>query len=89
MDSRVGRIGTFFILIGCVLLVLFVGSVIGKGFNVLYLLLGAVALFLGSSLRRRSYQPQEPTRFDTIRKAGQRARERREERQARKKQKKK
>jgi hypothetical protein len=89
MANRVGRIGTFFILIGCVLLVLFIGTLMGKGFNVLYLLLGAVSLFLGSSLRRRSYQPQEPTRFNTIRKAGQRARERREVRQARKTQKKK
>jgi hypothetical protein len=89
MNDRVGRIGTFFILIGCVLIVLFIGSVMGKGFNVLYLLLGAVSLFLGSSLRRRSYQPQEPARFSSLRKAGQRTRERREARQARKNQKKK
>ncbi|KAF0108853.1 MAG: hypothetical protein FD146_739 [Anaerolineaceae bacterium] len=66
MDNRIGRIGTFFILIGCVLVALFIGSVIGKGFNVPYLLLGAVALLLGFSLRRRAAPPPSNGRIGTF-----------------------
>lgn len=87
MDNGITpRIGTFFILIGCALLVLFVGSILGDDTNIVYLLCSAVALFLGYAFRRSATRP-EPTRFSAIRKANQRARQRREEKQAKKDQK--
>jgi hypothetical protein len=77
------RVGTFFILIGCALLVLFVGSILGQDIKITYLLFSGGALFLGY-LFRRSAVPPEPTRFSALRKANQRARQRREEKQAKK-----
>jgi hypothetical protein len=86
MENRpVARIGSFFILLGSLLLILFVSSVISKGYNVLYLLLGVVALFLGFSLRRRAAPPPIPsTRFSTIRKIQERSRKRQEAQQQKK-----
>jgi hypothetical protein len=78
--------GTFFILIGCGLLVLFAGSIFAREFNILYLLFAIAALFLGSGLRRTAPRP-EPTRFSGIRKARERSRQRREDKQAQKDQK--
>ncbi len=78
------RIGTFFILIGLGLLILFAGSVLGKDPRYGYLLLSAVALFIGFLFRRGAPRP-EPTRFSGIRKASQRSRQRREEREQQKK----
>lgn len=84
MKNEIGpRIGTFFILIGCVLLMLFVGSILGRDTNFIYLLCSATALFFGY-LFRRSDAPPEPMRFSTIRKVNQRARQRREEKQGKK-----
>ena len=78
------RVGTFFILIGLGLLILFVGSALGKDSRYSYLLLSAAALFLGFLFHRAAPRP-EPTRFSGIRKASQRSRQRREERQQQKK----
>jgi hypothetical protein len=89
MENSIARIGNFFILIGCILLALFAGSVIGKGFNTLYLLLGAVALFLGISLRRRAAPPPTNTRFGIFRKiqeGGHRRREEKRQKESNKKQ---
>jgi len=77
------RIGTFFILIGCGLLILFIGSVLAKEPSILYLLLAASTLFLAIVFHRTGPR-LEPTRFSGIRKAKQRAHQRREEKQARK-----
>ena len=79
------RIGTFFVLIGCGLLVLFVGSVLTAEYNlsILYLLFAAAIMFLGFGLRRTAPR-QEPTRFSSIRKVSQRSRLRREEKEAQK-----
>jgi hypothetical protein len=79
------RIGTFFILVGCGLLVLFIGSLVSTEYNLsmLYLFFTAAALFLGFLLRRTA-PPPEPTRFTSIRKASQRSRQRRQEKQAQK-----
>jgi hypothetical protein len=86
MDKNiVGRIGTFFILIGCGLLILFIWSILARELSLLYLLLSAAALFLGSLFRRAAPHP-EPARFSSIRRAGQRSRQRREEKQAQKEQ---
>ncbi|MCX6039193.1 MAG: hypothetical protein NTW99_15180 [Chloroflexi bacterium] len=53
MDNNfLSRIGTFFILVGCGLLILFIGSVFARELSILYLLLTAAALFLGYVFRR-------------------------------------
>jgi hypothetical protein len=79
------RVGTFVILVGCGLLLLFGGSIAAGdyGFGVLYLLFAAISMFLGTSLRRTAARP-EPTRFSSIRQARDRSRQRREEKQAQK-----
>jgi len=81
------RLGTFFILVGCGLLILFTGSILAREFTIRYLLFAAVALLLGFLFHRAAPRP-EPTRFSGIRKASQRSRQRREEKQAQKAQKK-
>jgi hypothetical protein len=78
MENPLRRIGAFFILIGCGLFVLFIGSVLGKVTTFIYLILGACAIFLGTSLRKRSISNDEPARFSFIRKVNQRASERRD-----------
>jgi len=85
--SILPRVGTFFILVGCGLLILFIGSVIASALSLRYLVLAAVALFLGFLFRSTAPRP-EPTRFSGIRKARQRSREHREEKQTQKAQKK-
>lgn len=72
------RVGTFFFLVGGLLLMLFVGSVVGKEPRGAYLLFSLAAFFLTYLLRRGRARP-EPTRFSSIRKAKERARKRREE----------
>jgi hypothetical protein len=81
------RIGTFFILVGCGLVILLGGSIITGEYSqsILYLIFVAVTLFLGSVLRRTAPRP-EPTRFSSIRNARQRSRQRREDKQAQKEQ---
>jgi hypothetical protein len=89
MDNNIlPRVGTFFILVGCGLLILFAGSILTSEFShsIPYLLCAAAALFLGSVFRRSAPRP-EPTRFSSIRKVSQRSRQRREEKQAQKEQK--
>jgi hypothetical protein len=80
------RIGTFFLLIGCGLLILFFGSVFAGEISLRYLLLAVSALFLGFVFHRAAPRP-EPTRFSGIRNASQRSRLRREEEQTKKAQK--
>jgi hypothetical protein len=78
--SLLFRIGTFFILIGIGLFVLFLGSVFAGQLSMPYFLFAAVAFFLGTILHRAAPHP-EPTRFSGIRKATLRSRQRREEKQ--------
>jgi hypothetical protein len=77
------RVGTFFMLIGCGFLIIFIGSLFAGEFGILYLLFGGVSLFLGYVLRRLAPHP-EPARFSGIRKISQRSRQRREEKQTEK-----
>jgi hypothetical protein len=77
------RIGTFFILIGCGFLILFIGSILAGELGILYLLFAGAALFLGSVFHRLAPHP-EPARFSSIRKISQRSRLRREEKQSEK-----
>jgi hypothetical protein len=81
------RVGTFFVLVGCGLLILFTGSILAREFSIRYLVFAAVALFLGFVFRRTAPRP-EPTRFSSIRKVSQHSRQRREEKQTEKAQKK-
>jgi cytochrome c biogenesis protein CcdA len=79
MDNNLlSRLGTFFIVVGCGLLILFIGSVFAKDISILYFLFAAAALFLGFVFHRVAPHP-EPMRFSAIRKASQRSRQRREE----------
>lgn len=77
-DHLLPRLGTFFILMGCGLLFLFIGSTFAGEFSILFLLFAAAAFFLGFMFHRLAPHP-EPTRFSTIRKMRQRSRQRKEE----------
>jgi hypothetical protein len=88
-NNFLSRIGTFFILVGCGLLIIFAGSILAKEFSysILYLLFATATLFLGFMFRRAAPHP-EPTRFSGIRRISQRSHQRREEKQTQKAQKK-
>jgi hypothetical protein len=73
------RIGTFFIVIGLVLLVMFVGSIMGKEIHGIYLFLSFAAFVVGF-LFRRNRPVSDSGRFGSIRRASERSRLRREER---------
>jgi len=72
------RIGTFLILVGCAFIILFIGSLFARETNGLYFLYAVAALFFGLVLRGKP-PSKEPTRFASVRKARQRAHQRREE----------
>jgi hypothetical protein len=72
------RLGTFFLLVGLLLLLLFVMSVLSKDMQVLFLLASFVCLSIAYIARPRR-ESQEGARFGTIRRLSQRSRERREE----------
>lgn len=82
-DHLLPRLGTFFILVGCGFLVLFIGSLFAGELGLLYLLFAGVAFFFGALFHRLAPHP-EPTRFSGIRKISQRSRLRREEDQSEK-----
>jgi hypothetical protein len=73
------RLGTFFVLVGLVLLVLYVGSVVTKDARTNYLLAGLVTLVLGLLLQQNQEHP-DSGRFNAIRRASALSRQRREER---------
>ena len=77
------RLGTFFILVGLVLLVLFAGSVIIKDAKMNYLLAGVVTCLVGFLLQGKK-QPGDSGRFSAIRRASATSRQHREERMNRK-----
>jgi hypothetical protein len=82
------RLGAFFILMSLFLLLLFIGSVAGKGENkVLFLFTSAVSLFFGFLLSRRPKSDAPGARFSTLRRMGDSSRKRRAEREAKKQQK--
>jgi hypothetical protein len=80
-DHLLPRLGTFFILMGCGLLVLFIGSIFSGEFNILYLLSAAATFFLGFTFHRIAPHP-EPTRFSSIRRIRDRSRQRKEDKQS-------
>jgi hypothetical protein len=75
------RIGTFLILVGCGLMVLFVGSELSQEANFNYFFLSGAILFVGYLFRRRA-QPRESGRFDVIRRTRERGQQRREQKQS-------
>ncbi len=77
-DNLVTRIGTFFILVGLGLLLIFIGSIISQDVHGIYLLLSFTALVVGFLCRRNRPGPQSG-RFGTIRRVGERNRQRRED----------
>jgi hypothetical protein len=80
MDNKLTpRIGTFFIMVGLALLVVFAGSIMSREINGIYLLLSLAALVLGF-LFRRNKPVSDSGRFGTIRRAGERSRQHREDR---------
>ena len=76
--QTLNRLGAFFILVGLVLLVLFVGSFIGKDIKTTYLLISIVALLVGF-LMQRNKPTSDSGRFSAIRRASANSRQRREE----------
>ncbi|HTX90415.1 MAG TPA: hypothetical protein VMC09_04280 [Anaerolineales bacterium] len=72
------RLGPFFLLVGLVLLILFVGSAMSRSANALFLLAAVVSLALAYVARPRK-ESQDSGRFGSIRKMSQRSRERRDE----------
>lgn len=72
------RIGNFFILVGLALLVLFIGSILGKEANITFLILALAVLYVGYLLRRNK-PINDSGRFRTIRSIGERNRKKREE----------
>ena len=76
--SHSPRIGTFFIFLGLILLILFLGSGFSKQPSFPFLLLGLVALIIGYLFRRNAPRPSSG-RFSTVRRTLQRRRERKEE----------
>jgi hypothetical protein len=83
MNNLFSRLGSFFTLVGCALLILFIWSILAGEIHAAYFLFAAASLILGFIFHRAAPRP-EPTRFEGIRKARQRSRQRREEKQTRK-----
>jgi hypothetical protein len=73
------RLGTFFILVGLVFLVLYFGSMISNDGKTSYLLLSIATLFIGFFLQRNK-PTSDSGRFSAIRRASAMSRQRREER---------
>jgi hypothetical protein len=75
-NAFLSRIGTFFLLIGMSLMVLFVASDIAKTTYFRYFFLGAIALLVGFVFKRMTFIPSKPSnRFEGIRKYQQKRRE--------------
>ena len=72
------RIGTFFLLLGFFLLVLFLGSGFSRQPEFILLLLSLISLVLGFLFRRRAPK-KSSERFSAVRKAHASIRQRREE----------
>lgn len=77
--QTLNRLGTFLILVGLVMLVLYVGSVLSKDGKTNYLLISIVTLFSGFLLQRNK-PTNDSGRFSAIRRASAISRQRREER---------
>jgi hypothetical protein len=66
-DAVFPRLGTFFILVGLIFLIIFLGSILSRDISLKYLGLSFVSFFLGAWILR-TRKKTEPTRFSTVRK---------------------
>ena len=73
------RLGTFLILVGLVLLVLYAGSVMSKDAKTNLLLISIVALVVGLLMQRNKPPSPDSGRFSALRRASASSRQRREE----------
>jgi hypothetical protein len=69
--ETIHRVGTFFILVGLALMVMFVGSIMSRETNAIYLFLSFVALFVAFMLRRNK-PVNDSGRFSIFRRANER-----------------
>ena len=79
MNEFVIRIGTFFIVIGVGLLILFIASDLANQPDFDYFFLSMISIGFGWLLRRRKPPPPSAGRFSMFRKAREGAQKRREE----------
>jgi hypothetical protein len=74
--ALISRIGTFFLLLGALAVVLFIASDVGEKTYFQYFFLGIFMVGLGFILKRMSAQPaSEGKRFESLRRMRQRSRE--------------
>jgi Na+-transporting methylmalonyl-CoA/oxaloacetate decarboxylase gamma subunit len=88
-SQLIGRIATFFLLLGIMLMIIFIGSVLAKQTAFLFFLLSASASFVSYLLYRRAPKPPPSDRFSGLRKARERRLKRLEEKRQKQQQKKK
>lgn len=72
------RLATFLMLVGCMLLILFLGTWFAGAVDLRFLLFAFLTLFIASRLRRMVPRP-EPGRFTSLRKMRQRSTLRRQQ----------
>jgi hypothetical protein len=77
-DVILSRLGSFFILVGFLFLIIFIGSILGGDITIKYLGLCSASFFLGYVILRAKKKP-EPTRFSSIRKIHQAVRSNKDE----------
>ncbi len=82
----ISRIGTFFLILGLMVLILFVASDIGDKTYFSYFFIGVILFSIGFILKRMSAPPPPPSkRFEGIRKIQQKNREAKANKEAAKK----
>ncbi len=79
------RVGTFFILVGIMLIILFAASDMARTPDFDFFFLGLLALAVGIFLRRKAPAPPPSGRFSAIRKMRENAKKRKEEKAKKKK----
>jgi hypothetical protein len=85
-NAFISRVGTFFLLVGVLLMVIFVASDLGKEVQFRYFFMGVIGLLFGFYFKRISAVPNPPSkRFEGLRKARQKQREARQKREDAKK----
>ena len=78
------RIGTFFILVGLGLFILFLGAALSHDAYAGFLLFSLVTLFLGFLFRRKAPRPAPSGRFGVVHRTRENSRKRKEEQEKKK-----
>jgi hypothetical protein len=79
MDEFIIRIGTFFLLIGTFLFIMFLGSDMANKTNFDYFFLALGVILVGWMMRKKKAPPPPSGRFGSIRKMREEAKKRQEE----------